>query len=156
MKVLVLHIIKSKLYSTQTDQNNSLELVKLLFKHIFHKHGSTNAKHRLNYLLQAPTISLAQRQKWMNMHTHGDVLEDKRIRRHSLPRSMFACESKKARTNGTQSYPSKTGHIGGKCGNTIKRFLTVLAIVMVCLWFLLLIIGLKWRITARGHIPIFV
>ena len=36
-------IIKSRFYETKIDQNNSPELLNLLFKHICHKNGPTNA-----------------------------------------------------------------------------------------------------------------
>ena len=48
LKILVPHIIKPRFYQTKMKQNNSPELLNLLFNQIFHKKCPTNAKQSPN------------------------------------------------------------------------------------------------------------
>ena len=50
------HIIKSRFHYTKIDENNSPELLELLFKHISHKNSFTNDKKSINCVFPFPPI----------------------------------------------------------------------------------------------------
>ena len=53
---LVPHIIKSRFYWTKMKQNNSPELLNLLFKHIPHQNNRQITKHRINSFSHFPQL----------------------------------------------------------------------------------------------------